>query len=113
MRYDFAGFGSQVSLQSFEQARRHDVGATVGISPRGCTCDASIAGNMHIHSFQASDPLDPLKLPADKGGAAYLGRVRVTLDGDTPLSRGWAIADHYLKWAFHFLVDANSSSPNF
>lgn len=113
MRYDFAGFGSQVSAQSFEQARNHDVGATIGISPQGCTCDASIAGNMHIHAFEASDPLDPLKLQPELGGAAYLGRILVTLDGDTSLSKRTAVADHYLKWAFHFLVDANASSPNF
>merc|ERR1711972_1209796 len=113
MRYDFARFGSQISIQTLEQAMHQSVGATVGISPQNCICDASIAGNMHIHAFEASDPLDPIKLPADKGGAAYLGRVKVTLDGDTNLSKRTAIADHYLKWAFHFLVDADESSPDF
>eukprot|EP00930_Biecheleria_cincta_P099972 TRINITY_DN91586_c0_g1_i1.p1 TRINITY_DN91586_c0_g1~~TRINITY_DN91586_c0_g1_i1.p1 ORF type:complete len:507 (-),score=82.67 TRINITY_DN91586_c0_g1_i1:43-1380(-) len=113
MRYDFPGLGSQISIQSLEQASRQDVGATVFLSPRDCSCDASIAGNMHIQAFEASDPLDPLKLPADEGGAAYLGRVRVSLDGDSSLSKRTAIADHYLKWAFHFLVDADRSSATF
>merc|ERR1711972_861187 len=113
MRYDFARFGSQISIQTLEQAMHQSVGATVGISPQSCTCDASIAGNMHIHAFEASDPLDPIKLPADKGGAAYLGRVKVTLDGDTGLSRRTAIADHYMKWAFHFLVDADKDSESY
>merc|ERR1712087_872548 len=48
-----------------------------------------------------------------EGGAAYLGRVKVTLDGDVAASQRVAIADHFMKWAFHFLVDADDKSPTF
>lgn len=115
MRYDFTGLGAQVSVQTMEQARKQDVGASLGLSAASgkCVCEASIAGNMHVQSFEASDPLDPLRLPADQGGAAYLGRVRVQLDGSVPQSNRTAVADHYMKWAFHFLVDAEESSPSF
>lgn len=114
MRYDFGGFGSQVSAQSYEQAKNQDVGATFGAGGADCTCAASIAGVMHIESFEASDPFDLLKLPASQGGADYLGRIKVELDGDNPQTNGTvAIADHYLKWAFHFLVDADEASPSF
>merc|ERR1711915_57535 len=93
---------------------RQDVGATFGVAGDFCECGASIAGNMHIQAFESNDPFDFLKLNASDGGANYLGRVKVVLDGDSPLTNGTvAIADHYLKWAFHFLVDANSSSPSF
>lgn len=112
MRYDF-DMGTQISVQTYEQARQGDTGATIGLFSGQCVCDRSVAGNMHIRSFQADDPLDPLHLPADEGGAAYLGRVRVTLDGDVPESRRVAIADHYMQWAFHFLVDADAASPSF
>merc|ERR1719215_798778 len=115
MRYDFNGLGSQVSVQTYEQAKRQDVGATLGLSTETgtCVCDASVAGNMHIRSFETSDPLDPLQLPPEEGGAIYLGRVRVHLDGGVPESNRTAVADHYMKWAFHFLVDADEASPSF
>lgn len=115
MRYDFNGLGSQVSVQTLEQAKKMDVGATLGLSTKSktCVCEASIAGNMHIRSFEAADPLDPLQLPPEQGGATYLGRVRIHLDGSTEESNRTAIADHYLKWAFHFLVDADEASPSF
>lgn len=113
MRYDFDGLGSQISVQSFEQAKNFDSGATIGLSPDKCSCSASVAGNMHVQSFEAEDPWDPLKLPASKGGAAYLGRVKVRLDGKTSKPDGTAIADHFMKWAFHFLVDADEKSPSF
>lgn len=112
MRYDF-GMGSQVSVQTYEQAQRGDTGATLGIIKSMCFCEQSLAGNMHLQSFQADDPLDPLRLSPEAGGAAYLGRVRVTLDGDIPESRRVAVADHYMKWAFHFLVDADEASQSF
>jgi len=111
MRYDFNGLGTQISVQTLEQARQQETGATVGIFGGHCECGRSIAGNMHVQSFEASDPLDPLKLPSSQGGAAYLGRVRVTLDGNQ--ANRTAVADHYMKWAFHFLVDADASSPSF
>mmetsp|Transcript_92496 Transcript_92496/g.235149 ORF Transcript_92496/g.235149 Transcript_92496/m.235149 type:complete len:446 (-) Transcript_92496:77-1414(-) len=113
MRYDFGGLGSQVSVQTYEQARNMSTGATMGIGGGKCECDRSIAGNMHIQSFDPEDPLDRLKLPANQGGAAYLGRVRVKLDGSHALSNGTAVADHYMNWAFHFLVDADEASPSF
>lgn len=113
MRYDFDGSGAQVSAQTSEQARKQDVGATIHEGGGQCACTASIAGIMHVQSFEAADPLDPLKLPAADGGAAYLGRVRVVLDGDTESSRRTAIADHFMKWVFHFLVDAEVGSPSF
>lgn len=113
MRYDFNGLGTQVSAQSLEQARRQDVGATIGMGPGSCECSASIAGNMHVMSFEASDPLDSVRLPAEKGGAAYLGKVRVQLDGESELGQRMAVADHFMKWAFHFLVDADPSSETF
>lgn len=116
MRYDFGGLGSQVSVQTLQQAKQQDVGATLGISTASgkCSCEASIAGNMHIRSFEASDPLDPLQLPPEQGGAAYLGRVRVVLDGDAEATKNrTAVADHFMKWAFHFLVDADEGSPSF
>lgn len=113
LRYDFAGMGSQVSAQTLEQAKKMDPGATMGFFGGHCGCSRSMAGNFHACSFEASDPLDALKLPASEGGAAYLGRVKVTLDGDVASSQRVAIADHFLKWAFHFLVDADSKSPTF
>mgnify|MGYP006903369629 CR=1 FL=1 len=64
---------------------------------------------MHVTSFLPNDPLDSLHLPPSEGGLAYLGRVNVTLDDGT---RRVAVADHYLKWAFHFLVDADPLSPS-
>merc|ERR1711920_1194511 len=67
----------------------------------------------HAESFDADDPLDNIHLPANQGGAAYLGRIRVTLDGDVAESQREAVADHYMKWAFHFLVDADENSPSF
>ena len=43
---------------------------------------------------------------------AYLGRINVALDdGRSPPTV--AIADHWMKWAFHFLVDASPSSPTY
>mmetsp|Transcript_215 Transcript_215/g.473 ORF Transcript_215/g.473 Transcript_215/m.473 type:complete len:499 (-) Transcript_215:141-1637(-) len=114
MRYDFNGLGTQLSVQSFQQAEHMNPGATAFWTSSGrCSCQASMAGNMHVRSFEADDPLDPLKLPPSQGGAAYLGRVRVTLDYNMSRSNGTVIADHFMKWAFHFLVDADSSSPSF
>jgi len=111
MRYDFGGLGTQISIQTLQQANAQEPGATVSMGESECICSDSIAGNMHVNSFEASDPLDPLQLPADAGGAAYLGRVRVTLDGEG--DNRTAIADHFMKWAFHFLVDADEASPTF
>merc|ERR1712137_1082892 len=113
LRYDFFGMGSQISAQTVDQAKHMNVGATWGLFGGKCFCSKSIAGNFHAESFDADDPLDSLKLSASQGGAAYLGRIRVTLDGDVPDSQRVAIADHYMKWAFHFLVDADANSPSF
>ena len=118
MRYDLessegAALGAALYVQSAAQAREMDPGVTGSISPERCSCGRSIAGVMHTMSFDPEDPLDPLSLRPDQGGAAYLGRVRVELDGDTALGRRNATADHFMKWAFHFLVDADESSPTF
>lgn len=113
LRYDFFGLGSQISAQSMEQAKNMNVGATWGIFGGKCICSRSIAGNFHAESFDVEDPLDNLHLPAQQGGAAYLGRIRVTLDGDVAASQRVAIADHYMKWTFHFLVEADEKSPSF
>jgi hypothetical protein len=113
LRYDFSDMGSQISAQTFEQAKRGNTGATWGLSNGSCFCAKSIAGNFHAESFDVDDPLDSLHLLASQGGAAYLGRIRVTLDGDNEESQREAIADHYMKWAFHFLVDADKKSPTF
>jgi len=113
LRYDFIGMGSQISAQTKEQAKHMNVGATWGLFGGKCFCSKSIAGNFHAESFDADDPLDNIHLPASQGGAAYLGRIRVTLDGDVVESQREAIADHYMKWAFHFLVDADENSPSF
>mmetsp|Transcript_4856 Transcript_4856/g.8674 ORF Transcript_4856/g.8674 Transcript_4856/m.8674 type:complete len:486 (-) Transcript_4856:93-1550(-) len=114
MRYDFEGLGAEISAQTLQQAQEEDVGATIHQGGGQCACTPSIAGIMHIHSFEASDSLDPLKLPPEEGGVRYMGRVRVVLDGDNPETNNvTAIADHYMKWAFHFLVDADEDSPSF
>lgn len=113
MRYDFENLGTQVSAQSLKQASDGEVGATIGLSDGRCSCGDSIAGNMHVRSFESDDPLDRDPLPADKGGAAYLGKVRVMLDGESKLGQRQAVADHFMKWAFHFLVDADPDSQTF
>lgn len=112
-RYDFGAMGSEVSAQTYEQAKKMDVGATWGGGGPECSCSASIAGLFHRNCFDSGDPLDPLKLPANEGGAAYLGRIKIKLDGDSKLSSGEFTSDHYMKWAFHFLVDAAEHSPSF
>lgn len=114
LRYDFDGLGTEVSAQTREQAKDMDVGPTIHIGGGQCACTPSIAGVMHVHAFDPLDPLDPLKLPSKEGGVKFLGRVRVIMDGDSPSTNGTvAIADHYMKWAFHFLVDADPKSPSF
>eukprot|EP00933_Yihiella_yeosuensis_P058873 TRINITY_DN5963_c0_g3_i1.p1 TRINITY_DN5963_c0_g3~~TRINITY_DN5963_c0_g3_i1.p1 ORF type:complete len:501 (+),score=102.06 TRINITY_DN5963_c0_g3_i1:82-1584(+) len=105
--------GTEISLQSMEQAAKQDTGATVDVMGGQCTCQQSMAGDMHVKSFCKDDPFDPLKLPASEGGVDYLGRVRVTLDGGENGNNRTAIADHFMKWAFHFLVDAEVGSPSF
>lgn len=112
-RYDFGAMGAEVSVQTYEQAKNMDPGATIGAGGPSCECRASIAGLFHRNCFDPSDPLDPLKLSPQEGGSAYLGRIKVKLDGDSQAGSGEFIADHYMKWAFHFLVDANSSSSSF
>ena len=50
-------------------------------------------------------------MPPEQGGLAYLGRVRLD-----PVDDGrnvTVVADHWMKWAFHFLVDADPQSPSF
>jgi len=113
MRYDFGGMAALIQAQTLEQAKQMDPGATMVEQTGSCSCQASVAGNMHIRAFEADDPLDPLQLPPQEGGAAYLGRVKVQLDGHTGRRNRTAVADHFMKWAFHFLVDADASSPSF
>ncbi|CAE8650957.1 unnamed protein product [Polarella glacialis] len=114
LRYDFDGMGTEIEAQTIEQARRDELGASISKGPKECVCTPSITGVLHIHAFEPDDPLDPVKLTPGEGGATYLGRVRVALDGDREQTNGTVvIADHYLKWAFHFLVDADAASPSF
>lgn len=113
MRLRYASdFGGMTSVQSFREARFGETGATVLRRGDTCTCDRSIAGNIHEKSFDPSDPLDPLHLKPEEGGAAYLGRVQVTLDGAPGDGNRTVIADHFMNWAFHFLVDADESSES-
>lgn len=123
LRYDFNYFGSEIAIQTMDNVKQNDPGVMVlqGNVPQmlgdaaaaPCSCIKSIVGNFHACSFEANETLDHINLPGKDGGAAYLGRVRVTLDGDVPESQREATADHYLKWAFHFLVDADEGSPTF
>lgn len=106
-RYDFDGMGIEVSVQTYDQAKNMDTGATIFGGGPMCQCGRSIAGLFHRNSFDPTDPLDPLKLAANEGGAAYLGRVQVTIEDEI------YIADHFMKWAFHFLVNADENSSSF
>merc|ERR1712046_474561 len=81
-----------------------------GHIPSLCVCTSAMAGIMHIDSFVAHDPLDHLNLPAAEGGLTYLGRIK--LDPIDDSSNRTVVADHYMKWAFHFLVDADPTSPS-
>jgi len=122
-RYDFQGMPpfngpmSQIYLQTRDSIQSgNNSGAMVTIVGREhklslCICMDGIAGNMHIDSFTPHSPDDPLRdLPADQGGLDYLGRVAVTLDAG---SNRTVLADHYLKWAFHLLVDADKQSATY
>jgi len=109
---------SQIYLQSAAQRQAGSPGAMVTVLTRhlpgwlGCFCQRAIAGNMHVDAFVPHESLDPLDLPPDKGGLAYLGRVTLAPIDDGCANRT-VIADHWLKWAFHFLVDADPSSPSY
>lgn len=122
-RYDFQGmppFGgpmSQIYLQSEAQVKANSsAGVMVTIvgtskhTPDICVCMDSVAGNMDIDSFVPHSPHDPLDLPAEEGGLSYLGRIKMELDGGDHRT---VIADHYMKWAFHLLVDVDKSSPGY
>mmetsp|Transcript_8121 Transcript_8121/g.9789 ORF Transcript_8121/g.9789 Transcript_8121/m.9789 type:complete len:119 (-) Transcript_8121:203-559(-) len=63
---------------------------------------------MHIGAFLENDPFDKVNLSPDEGGLAYLGRIKVKLQSQ---NIGVVLADHYMKWAFHFLVDVESGFP--
>uniref|UniRef100_A0A7S3EW90 Uncharacterized protein n=1 Tax=Haptolina ericina TaxID=156174 RepID=A0A7S3EW90_9EUKA len=67
---------------------------------------------MHVESFVAHEKLDPLDLPPEEGGLAYLGRIRLSPIDDGHRNRT-VVADHWMKWAFHFLVDAEPQSPSY
>merc|ERR1712070_1106938 len=94
------------------QRRANVTGAMVSLEPGECVCEAGIAGNMHVDSFVEHEALDPLDLPANAGGLSYLGRIRLD-----PIDDGFGnrtvVADHWMKWAFHFLVDADPGSPSY
>jgi len=62
--------------------------------------------------FSLAQALDPLQLPPEEGGLAYLGRVRLSPIDDPSAPNRTVLADHWLKWAFHFLVDADPASPS-
>jgi hypothetical protein len=111
MRYDFQDIngtdgGSQIYLQTYDQIRNgNETGAMVTITgDNKCVCIGAIAGIVHTGAFAPHEEFDPLDLPAEEGGSAYLGRVRVpAMDGT---ANGTVVADHYMEWAFHWLVDA-------
>jgi len=122
-RYDFQGmppFGkpmAQIYLQTEEQVKSGNssgvmvtIAQTSKYTPDVCVCMDAVAGNMDIDSFVPHSKHDPLDLPAEEGGLAYLGRVKVELDAN---DQRIAIADHYMKWAFHFLVDADQNSESY
>merc|ERR1712216_550831 len=56
--------------------------------------------------------MDPLDLPPDQGGSTYLGRIKLDTIDDGFGNRT-VIADHWMKWAFHFLVDADPKSSSY
>eukprot|EP00927_Polykrikos_kofoidii_P060690 TRINITY_DN55616_c0_g1_i1.p1 TRINITY_DN55616_c0_g1~~TRINITY_DN55616_c0_g1_i1.p1 ORF type:complete len:509 (-),score=61.95 TRINITY_DN55616_c0_g1_i1:78-1604(-) len=119
MRYSFnqpvmvAGM-KQVYLQTFDQMRAgKTTGCTITITGDGkCTAKESLGGVLHLHSFALHDEWDVVNLPASEGGTQYLGRVKIN-----PLDDGnnnhTVIADHYLKYGFHFLLDAEKSSKTY
>jgi len=122
-RYDFQhmppfnGPMSQIYLQRADQiASRNNSGVMVTIIGNedkisACICMNAIAGNMHIDSFVPHAADDPVDLPASEGGLSYLGRIRLApIDGG---NNNTVVADHYMKWAFHFLVDADPQSPTY
>jgi len=122
-RYDFQSLpplgspASQIYLQTAAQMKsRNSSGVMVTIIGSQeklsvCICMDGIAGAMHVDSFVPNTPDDPVDLPAEEGGLAYLGRVKLApIDGG---NNNTVIADHYLKWAFHFLVDADPASPSY
>lgn len=109
---------SQMMLQTLDQIQSN---SSVGIMltilgqkhkvPSLCLCQQGITGEMHTDAFVPHEQFDPLDLPAEDGGLNYLGRVRLSpSDGD---NRTTVIADHYMKWAFHFLVDADKNSSGY
>ena len=123
-RYDFQSMApfnrpaSQIYLQTADTiASRNNSGVMVsiiGLPVAGslCICTDAVAGVMHLDSFVNNSVDDPLRtLPADEGGLAYLGRIRLSpIDGG---HNNTVIADHYMKWAFHFLVDADPKSEGY
>jgi len=119
MRYSFnqpyqvAGM-KQIYLQTKDQLKsRESTGVTVTITGNGaCTCDESSAGVLHLNAFAPHDEWDVIDLPAEQGGIEYLGRVHIPALDDGISNRS-VIADHWLKFAFHFLVDADKSSSTY
>jgi len=122
-RYDFSSMPplgvpmSQLYLQRAADIKsRNSSGVMVTILGREghlslCICMDAVAGAMDINSFVPHGQDDPLDLPASEGGLNYLGRVKLApIDGG---ERGEMIADHYMKWAFHFLVDADPGSMSY
>lgn len=122
-RYDFKKmlFGqpaAQIYLQSTGMLKsQNSTGVMVTIIgqehhvPSLCICMAGIAGVMHIDSFVAHEEYDRIDLPPDEGGVKYLGRIKLApIDGGEHQT---VIADHYMKWAFHFLVDADTNSTGY
>lgn len=122
-RYDFQHMppfsqpASQLYLQTAAQmAAQNTSGVMVSIIGSQqhlsvCVCTDAVAGVMHIDSFVPNATDDPVPLPADQGGLAYLGRIRLSpIDGG---NNSTVLADHYMKWAFHFLVDADPQSPGY
>lgn len=124
-RYDFDKLllgqpATQIYLQTMAQAKAGNSSGVMvtiigkeGHFPSVCVCTAGIAGVMQVDAFVPHEALDPLDLPSEEGGATYLGRVRLAPIDGGPEDRRTVIADHYMKWAFHFLVDADTKSASY
>jgi len=106
---------SQLYLQTPQQARdgNHSGAMVTILAHQGyCECMEAVAGIMHIGAFVPHEALDPLDLPSDQGGSTYLGRIKLNTIDDGFGNRT-VIADHWMKWAFHLLVDADPDSPSY
>merc|ERR1711862_690704 len=97
-----------------EQMRAgNTTGATITIKRDGsCECKESMGGVLHLHAFALNDEWDTVNLTAAEGGTHYLGRVKID-PFDDGFNNRTVVADHYLKYGFHFLLDAERGSKTY